>query len=348
MNFDKLFDTQSRLPGGYMRAVCITEDHQINITSVAIPKIGADEVLVRPVSCGICGTDLHILAHGFVGTNYPVIPIHEFCGHIVEVGADVTGFRNGDFVVIDPNVVDIDENWTKAGRPNLSPSLQPIGVARPGAAADYVAVPERNAYLIDEKLGHEVVTLTEPLACALHAVSQAQYVKDSNILIFGAGTMGLLTAIAAQSTGAERITLVDISAEKLEIARKVGVDSALLPLQLGDRLFDIVFEATGAPAALKQALTCLGKTGTLVQIGVHHVQEKTSFSPFLLYEREWRLIGSNSCADKFADAVALLPDIRDKLVLLLGKNFSMWNFAAAIESMKAGESIKTLLSFTQD
>jgi len=346
MNLDMIFDAETRLPNGQMRAVRISQDHQISIVAVAIPKIAADEVLIKPASCGICGTDLHILTHGFVGTNYPVIPIHEFCGHIVEVGGAVKTLREGDFVVVDPNVVDVNERWSRAGRPNLSASLTPIGVGRAGAAADYVAVPARNAFLIDEKLGHGVVTLTEPLACALHAVDQAQYVKDSNILIFGGGTMGLLTAIAARSNGAGRITLVDISPEKLEIARKIGVDEVLLPQQLGGELFDIVFEAAGVPVALKQALTCLEKTGTLVQIGVHEVEERASFNPFLLYEREWRFIGSNSCADKFPAAVALVPDIRDKLAILLGKNFPVWDFAAAIESMKAGESIKTLLSFT--
>jgi len=344
MTLDTLFDAEEPLQAGQMRAVRIAQDHQIYLVAVAIPKIAADEVLIKPASCGLCGTDLHILTHGFVGTNYPIIPIHEFCGHIVETGREVNNLREGNFVVVDPNVVDVNERWSKAGRPNLSTSLKPIGVGRDGAAADYVAVPARNAFLIDEKLGHGVATLTEPLACALHAVEQAQYVKDSNILIFGGGTMGLLTAIAARAHGAGRITLVDISPEKLEIARKVGVDEALLPQQLGQDLFDIVFEAAGVATALDRAMTCLEKTGTLVQIGVHGLEEKARFHPFLLYEREWRFIGSNSCADKFPAAVDLVPDIRDKLAVLLGKNFSVWDFAAAIESMRAGESIKTLLS----
>jgi len=299
------------LPAGKMKAVSITQDHRVEVVVMDIPTPDANEVLIKPAAAGICGTDLHILLHGFAGTRYPVIPIHEFCGYVVHTGANVQDFRTGDFVTIDPNVVSGESRWCRAGRPNLCPSLTPIGVARSGAAAEYVAVPAASAFVIDEKLGHDVAALVEPLACALHAVAQAQSVAGSNILIFGGGTMGQLIAIAARAAGARRMTLVDLSPEKLAIARNAGVDSAVLPQALGKQVFDVVFEATGAAPALNQALACLDKPGTLVQVGVHDPHTVIPFNPLLLFENEWRLIGSNSCADQFPAAVGEIACWRD-------------------------------------
>jgi len=330
---------------GTMKAVRITEDHRVEVVTTQIPTPAADELLVKPAAAGLCGTDLHILRHGFVGTCYPVIPLHEFCGHVVSAGINAGDFNVGDFVTVDPNVVSGESRWCLAGRPNLCPSLTPIGVARPGAAAEYVTVPARNAFVIDETLGHNVAALVEPLACALHAVSQAQYVAGSRVLIFGAGTMGLLIAIAARTVAARHITLVDLSPEKLAIARNIGVDETLLPQALGKQAFDIVFEATGAEAAFNQALECLDKPATLVQVGVHDTRTSIPFNPLLLFENEWRLIGSNSCADQFPAAVALMPKIADQVKQIVGGVFPVWEFERAIAHMESGKSVKTMLRF---
>ena len=129
-----------------MKAIEITQDHKISIVEREVPEIYLNDVLVKPTRCGICGTDLHILQHGFVGTHYPCTPGHEFGGHVVAVGRDVKGIKEGDFVAVDPNVVCGECRWCKAGRPNLCVQLTPIGVGRFGAAAEFVAVPARNAF----------------------------------------------------------------------------------------------------------------------------------------------------------------------------------------------------------
>jgi len=341
------FPAGSAYGDGKMHAIQITSDHQLNIACIDIPEPQPDEVLLKPARAGLCGTDLHILRHGFVGTHYPVIPLHEFCGHVVKTGAHVRHLSEGDFVVVDPNVVDGTSRWCTMGRPNLCPSLTSIGVARPGAAAEYVTVPEKNAFIIDEALGHGVVALVEPLACALHALQQAQVVKDRNLLILGSGTMGLLLAISARVLGAGRITVVDVSAHKLDIARQLGADVTCSPERLADERFDVVFEATGVAAALTQALGCLEKTATLVQVGVHDRHTHVPLNPLLLFENEWRLIGSNSCADQFPVAVELVPDIAREVALLVGEIFPVWAFSEAVEHMLSGVSIKTQLSYPE-
>ncbi len=301
----------------------------------------------RPCSCGICGTDLHILRHGFPGTNYPVTPGHEFAGHVVALGRGAKGLREGDFVAVDPNVVCGACRWCKAGRPNLCLQLTPIGVGRPGAAAEYVNVPARNAFVVEESLGGDLAALIEPLACVLHAVESSQGVGNRTVLVFGGGTMGLLIAIMAQVSGASRVVLADPAPGKRAIAGRAGITETVDPATLGAECFDVVFEAAGVQPALESAIGLVEKTGVLVQVGVHDADAMVAFNPFKIYEREVRIIGSNSCADKYAEAVDVMSDIRERAALLVGQSFPVWDFSAAVDSMATGQSIKTLLNFNR-
>lgn len=340
MTLESLFGPPA---SGRMKAVRITSGHKISVVETTVPAIASNEVLVKPACCGICGTDLHILRHGFVGTNYPVTPGHEFAGRVVAVGKDVRSVREGDFVAVDPNVVCGECRWCRIGRPNLCIHLSPIGVARPGAAAEYVAAPATNVFKVAENIGAGVAALIEPLACALHAVDSSQGIKDRTALILGGGTMGLLIAMAAGKLGAARVTLSDPSEAKRDVARRAGVDDVRSPTEIGDEYFDVVFEAAGVRAALDQALVLVEKTGVFVQVGVHDAESTASFNPFKLYERELRFIGSNSCADKFSAAVELMPDIREAAALLVGQAFPVWDFENAVENMEAGKTVKTQL-----
>jgi 2-desacetyl-2-hydroxyethyl bacteriochlorophyllide A dehydrogenase len=348
MTLDTKFDQAPKGSGpqGSMRAVRITEAHVIDIIETAIPGIGADDVLVRPTACGICGTDLHILHHGFPGTNYPVTPGHEFAGHVVAVGPAVRGVKEGDFVAVDPNVVCGHCKWCRAGRPNLCLHLQPIGVGRPGAAAEFVSVPAGNAFRVREGLGGGVAALIEPLACVMNAVEQSGGVKDRDVLVFGAGTMGLLIAIVCQASGAGRVTIADPVLAKHAMARAAGIERAVTPADLGGEVFDVVFEAAGVRRALEAAFDATDKTGTLVQVGVHDADATVPLNPFLIYEREIRIVGSNSLGNKFAAAVEFMPQIQAQAATLIGDSYPVWDFSAAVDAMAAGRAVKTQLSFT--
>lgn len=329
----------------FMQAIEITTDHAVRVIETVVPTLGAGEVLVKPCSCGICGTDLHILRHGFPGTSYPVTPGHEFSGHVVALGKGVTGLREGDFVAVDPNVVCGHCRWCVEGRPNLCLSLTPIGVGRPGAAAEFVSVPKQNAFVVAESLGGDIAALIEPLACVLHAVDSSQGVNGRTVLIFGAGTMGLLIAIVSKLQGASRVVIADPAPGKRELSRRVGIIEAVEPQSLGNESFDVVFEAAGVRSALLQAVSLVEKTGVLVQVGVHDENKEVGFNPFKIYEREIRIIGSNSCANKFAEAVDVMADIKEQAAILIGTSYAVWDFEKAVDSMAAGLSIKTQLTF---
>lgn len=343
MSLDALFDAAKPT----MQAIRITEDHRVFVAEVATPEAADDEILVRPGACGICGTDLHILHHGFPGTVYPVTPGHEFAGHVVAVGRSVRRIKEGDFVAVDPNVTCGTCKWCRIGRPNLCPALSPIGVGRPGAAAEFVTAPARNAFVVRESLGAGVAALIEPLACVLHALESAGDVRDRNVLVLGGGTMGQLIAIAARQFGAGRVTLADPAADKRAIARRAGIEHAVDPSELIEATFEVVFEAAGARRALEQGLTLVEKTGTFVQVGVHDAGALVGVEPFAIYERELRIVGSNSLADKFPAAVDVMTDLHDRAAMLIGETFPVWNFDDAVAAMARGQSVKTQLTFPQ-
>ena len=328
-----------------MRAVRIGIDRLIEVVEVPTPELERGHVILRPVACGICGTDLHICQHGFPGTNYPVTPGHEFAGHVVAIGKDVVGLKEGDFVAVNPNVACGVCEWCLENKPHLCNALKPIGVGRPGAAAEMVAVPAKNASIVRESIGHGAAALIEPLACALHAVESAQGVKDRRILILGAGTMGLLIAIICRQFGAGEITVVDPNPAKHAMALSIGANKTLTPDRLGEERFEIVFEAAGAIPALKQALRHLRKTGLLVQVGVHEVETRVDVLPFEIYEQELRIVGSNSLANQFPAAVDLMVDVVGQASKLIGDTHSVWDFEAAVKAMAGGSAIKTQLRF---
>ncbi|SAK57523.1 zinc-dependent alcohol dehydrogenase [Caballeronia ptereochthonis] len=328
-----------------MRAVRIQSNHTIDVVEVPDPVAKADEIVVRPLACGICGTDLHICQHGFPGTNYPVTPGHEFAGHVLAVGREVKGIREGDFVAVNPNVSCGVCEWCREGKPHLCNALTPIGVGRGGAAAEQAAVPGKNAHVVREDIGHGVAALIEPLACALHAVESSQGVKDRRVLVIGAGTMGLLTAIIAKHLGAAEVTVVDPNVGKHQIARDVGAHKVATPDAIEGEKYEVVFEAAGAMPALRQALKHIRKTGVLVQVGVHHVEATVDINPFTVYEHELRIIGSNSLANQFPAAVDLMYDVARNAGKIIGDTFSVWEFATAVQRMSSGTSVKTQLRF---
>ena len=189
-------------------------------------------------------------------------------------------------MAVDPNVVCGTCRWCTLGRPNLCVHLTPIGVGRPGAAAEFVAVPARNALPVKDSVGDGAAAMIEPLACAMHAVRSARGVKGRGVLVIGGGTMGMLIALAAKAQGAGSVSLSDPSATKRGIAAEIGIEDARAPTGFAGEAFDVVFEAVGVPRALEQGLELLEKTGTLVQVGVHDADKSVPINPFLVYERE--------------------------------------------------------------
>jgi 2-desacetyl-2-hydroxyethyl bacteriochlorophyllide A dehydrogenase len=328
-----------------IRAVEIARSGTVSVVERGMPVIGEDEILIAPQACGICGTDLHILKNEFPQAVYPVVPGHELSGIVIDAGRHAARLPEGSLVAVDPNVVCGECRFCRAGRPNLCARLAVIGVTRQGAASDRVGVPARNAFVVSEAAGPEIAAMIEPLACAVNAVDRAGSVRDRRILVMGAGTMGLLIAALVRHLGGGDVWVSDPAEPKHAVARRVGIEQVVHPRSLSGERFDIVFEAAGALPAAKQVMDLLEPMGSWMQIGVHAPDATVELKPFDIFERELKIIGSNSLADKFPAAVELMPDLSGAAAALVTSRFPAWDFAEAVASMGAAGSVKTQLTF---
>jgi len=325
-----------------MQAVVLDGTGGIDLQDVPTPKIGANDVLIAPAAVGICGTDLHLVEGTYATGRYPVVPGHEFAGVITAVGRNVQRFTEGDLVGVDPNVSCGRCHWCKAGITNLCQTLEPVGVTRDGACAELVAVPAQVVYKLPRGLSPTVGALVEPLACVLHALDRLDTVTGKDVLIYGAGSIGLIAAAVSRAQGASRIQVVEPFAIRRNAAIQIGVhaaaaDSAELDLQGGA---EVVIEASGNLSAITDALSRLAIRGTFLQMGVTPASARVSLSPFNVFEKELTILGSNSLADQYGPATELAPDLAEPLSMLVTHRLPLKDYAHALAAAASPEAIK--------
>ncbi|PJF46436.1 MAG: alcohol dehydrogenase, partial [Candidatus Thermofonsia Clade 3 bacterium] len=183
-----------------MKAVLFPAPESISVERVPDPSCAPDEVVVQVARCGICGTDIHIYRNEYMSA-FPVIPGHEFGGVIVEVGRDVTDFRVGERVAVDPNLYCGRCDMCRNEMANHCLNWQGVGITRPGGFAEYTAVPARACYRLPDSLSDAQAAFIEPLACVVHAMKRIRVLPADPVLILGAGPMGLLLIQALRRMG---------------------------------------------------------------------------------------------------------------------------------------------------
>jgi threonine 3-dehydrogenase len=244
------------------------------------PHAGPGEVKIKVQRTGICGTDLHIeawdaWAAGSVAA--PLIPGHEFCGEVVAVGAGVRDVQVGDQVSGEGHVVCGTCRNCRAGRRHLCIRTSSIGVNRDGAFAEYVVLPESNVWVHRERVDPDLGAIFDPFGNAVHTALTFPLVGE-DVLITGAGPIGLMAAAVCRHVGARFVVITDISVPRLELAKRMGVDLALdsrshriaeAQQQLGMiEGFDVGLEMSGNPAALPDVLANLNHGGRIAMLGL--------------------------------------------------------------------------------
>src|SRR5256714_11209616 len=204
-----------------MKAVQITAPGKVEVTEVEDPVPGPREVVVEVAACGLCGTDLHIL-HGEFAPTLPIVPGHEFAGTVVAVGGAVTERHTGDRVAVDPSLFCNECYQCRRGHNKPCERWAAIGVSVPGGAAPYARAPVANCVPLPEHVRTEDAALIEPLSCAVRGYDILRAELAATILIYGAGTMGLMMLELAKRTGAVSVDVVDINPERLATARELG------------------------------------------------------------------------------------------------------------------------------
>lgn len=262
------------------------------------PSPGADDLLVRVEACGVCGTDRHLL-HGEFPSTPPVTLGHEFSGIVEEMGASVTGFRAGDRITGDPNIACGRCSHCLAGRVNLCVDLRAIGIHRDGGFAEYVLVPQEQAFLLPQDLDPAHGAFCEPLACCLHGIDIARIGRGASVAVLGGGVIGLLTVQLARLAGASTVILSTRQASRRRLAEDLGA-TASVDASRGDDVLeqicgphghvpggvDVVLECAGVGETVQQAMKLVRPGGTAVLLGVMPQGEKIEVEPFDLLFRE--------------------------------------------------------------
>jgi L-idonate 5-dehydrogenase len=305
-------------------------------------------VLLRVNRAGICGSDLHYFEHGYCGSFTPSRPFilgHELVG-TVEAAADGAGDSIiGARVAVNPARSCGVCGFCREGRQNLCASTIMLGSASTspptdGAFADYVTVHADQCHLLPPELDDSVGVMLEPFAVALHAMKRAGAVSGRKVLVTGGGSIGQLVAITARAFGATPVILSDPVPERRATALGLGADAVLDPtardLEEGARKlagdgFDVIFEASGAAPALRQAFGMVRAGGTIVQIGTL-AQADIPLPANQVMIREIQFVGSFRYGDVFGEAIRLLASRRvDPRPLVSG----VWPLSRIGEAMRS-------------
>jgi 2-desacetyl-2-hydroxyethyl bacteriochlorophyllide A dehydrogenase len=326
-----------------VKAVVITEPGGFEVTRLPDPAPSADGIVVAPEACGLCGTDLHIIDGEFPRTRYPIVPGHEFCGEVVAVGRDVSGVRVGDLVGVEPNITCGRCSFCRDGRSNLCDNWDAIGVGRAdGGFAELAAVPAANAYVLPDGFPRRLGSLIEPLSCVVHGLDRLSLRSAEHVLIYGAGTMGLMLCQLIAQQAAASISVVDRNPARLGRAAAFGADFTATSAAELDRPggWGAVIDATGAVAAIEDGITRVRRGGTFLLFGVAAAGAMARFSPFQIFNDEIRIIGSMAVLHSFERAALLLARGVVDGDALVTHTFELDRFAEAVETFRRGDGLK--------
>lgn len=321
----------------------LNEPYDLVLREVAaLPPVKNNEVKVKVIYGGICGSDLKVYKGGISYAAYPLRPGHEVLGTIVEVGQDVPQ-KLGAKVVIFPNTFCGKCEFCLQGKTNICTSKQPIGVSKDGVFAQEIVIESKYAVLVPEDIPNERAILIEPFAVTVHALKKANIKKGTSVAIVGGGTEGLLSVAVANFLGAN-VTVMDINPLKLEIAKRLGNVRTMHPKDLKGVTFDVVVEAAGVPESIEQAMEIVKPGGTLIAIGI--TCDPVSFPTLKIVRSEVTIFGSIIYTlQDFAEAIEYLQDPSFTISPVLSKIVPYTEFRQAYDDALSGNYAKITLEF---
>ncbi|MGQ0286842.1 galactitol-1-phosphate 5-dehydrogenase [Pasteurellaceae bacterium 22721_9_1] len=263
-----------------MKAAVVQANRELVIADIECPQIeNADDVLVKVLYSGTCGSDIPRVFHH--GTHfYPIVLGHEFCGLVESFGNNVTGLNKGDMVVCAPLLPCFSCPECEKGFYSLCKNYSFIGSRRNGGNAEYVNVNKANIVKVLETSNPLHNAFIEPITVGLHAINLSNGCENKNVIIIGAGTIGLLAAQAAKALGAKTVTVIDINDDKLTLAKQLGADFTFNSAQLSAediykemdsyRFNQLILETAGVPQTVELSIKVAGPRAQVGLIGTLH------------------------------------------------------------------------------
>ena len=313
---------------------------EIRLVEVEPAAPAPEEARVRVEAIGICGSDLHTLhgEHPFV--SYPVWPGHELVGTVEAVGAAADRALIGARVALEPSLPCGHCRTCREGRYNICENLRVLGFQAPGGMAETFVVAAGRLHPLPDALSLEGGALVEPMAVAVHAARLPGPLASLRIGVVGAGTIGLLTGVAALAYGAATVTVADPLEPRRDVAAAIGLRAEP---SLSEGSCDVVFECVGNESALRASVDAAAKGGTIVVAGVYGTDPRVQAG--LVQDRELRLQGSLMyVSSDVRDAIRLLAEGRVDTDRVVTHRFALTEAAEAFRVAGArGEALKVLL-----
>jgi threonine 3-dehydrogenase len=327
------------------------------LEDVPEPQIGINDVLIKVERTGICGTDLHIYnwdAWAQKTVPVPMVIGHEFAGVIHEVGDNVQDFKPGDIVSGEGHVVCGHCRNCLAGRRHLCNHTMGVGVNRPGAFAELVAIPQANVWYHDQSLDRDIMSIFDPFGNAVHTALSFDLLGE-DVLITGAGPIGLMAIKVARHAGARHIVITDVNEYRLDLARKMGATEAVdvrtqklaeVQKQLGmHEGFDIGMEMSGNPSAFRDMLASMAHGGCIAMLGIPSEEIAIDWNEVIFKGLHIKGIYGREMYETWYKMTAMLQsglDISD----VITHRMPYTEFEEGFAAMNKGESAKVVLDWT--
>jgi threonine 3-dehydrogenase len=328
------------------------------LEEVPIPDVGPDDVLIRTQKASVCGTDIHIYNwDAWAQKTIPVpMPIgHEFVGVIDRVGANVRGFAPGDLVVGEGHITCGHCRNCLAGRRHLCPNTQGVGVNRPGAWAEFVAIPATNAWHADPSIPLDVLSCFDPLGNAVHTALSFDLVGE-DVLITGAGPIGCMAVPICKHAGARHVVITDVNPYRLDLAKKMGATLALdvrteklvdAMKQLGMKEgFDVCLEMSGNPKAFADILPHMFYGGKIALLGIMPGSAAIDWNVVVFHGLTIKGIYGRKMFETWYKMTSLIQSGLD-ISPVITHRFPFAQFKDAIELAKSGNSGKIVLEWSE-
>ncbi len=323
---------------------------------VPVPEPGPNDVLIRVKKSAICGTDVHIYnwdKWAQATIPVPMVVGHEFSGEIAEIGSAVTKYKVGQRVSGEGHIVCGTCRNCRAGRGHLCRNTLGVGVHRPGSFGEYVCIPETNVVPIPDDIADEIAAIFDPFGNAVHTALSFDLVGE-DVLVTGAGPIGIMGALVAKRSGARKVVITDINPARLELARKLGIDYVVdaSSQNLTDVMreigmtegFDVGLEMSGAAPAFRDMIDKMNNGGKIAILGIAPTGFEIDWNKVIFKMLNLKGIYGREMFETWYKMIAFVQGGLD-LSQIITHRLSIDDFQAGFDAMRSGSSGKVVLSW---